>query len=241
MTRQRHKESGNVFVFILLGVILFGALIYTFTSSGQQGISSLTKKEAELAANEMLNYARIVEQTVNRLRAGGCAESQISFNNSVVSGYSNPNSPVDGSCEVFNQNGGGLTWQTPSETWLDSQYSAETEYGEWNFSHKNCVGNLGAVPCAQDTPSAVDLLIQLPLIKSEICESINKKVGGPIPLVDATAAHRYELADGDYTEPSTTTIIAAGISGKTTACFGADNAAPIPDGAPTFYHVLIIR
>lgn len=105
---QNNKEAGNVFIIILVAVVLFGALIFTFSRSGSQGVSSISKQEAKIAAQEILSYARLVEGAVDRVRRNGCSESEISFKNDVNLNYTNPNAPIDKSCHIFEPEGGKI-------------------------------------------------------------------------------------------------------------------------------------
>ena len=106
----RNTQAGNVFVFILAGIFLFGALIFTFTRGASKGTTSLSKHQARVAAQEILNYAQTLELAVSRVRRNGCSENQISFENDVVAGYINANAPVDNSCHIFKDNGGKMIW-----------------------------------------------------------------------------------------------------------------------------------
>jgi hypothetical protein len=50
---------------------------------------------------------------VDLVRGNGCTDEQISFENNIVSGYTNTNAPADYSCHIFHPDGGGLTWLSP--------------------------------------------------------------------------------------------------------------------------------
>ena len=188
---RNKSQSGNVFVFILLGVFLFGALIFTFTKSGQQGNSALTKQQTKIIAQDILNYAQNLERAVQKVRRNGCSESQINFNNSVIAGYSNTNAPVDGSCDIFGINGGNMEWQDPP--------SGASNYA--NYEILNNAGVEGIGPNSGFTDAAVDLVMVLVELDQNVCKSINENVGidleaGNIPrdsgdLVDVAFPGRY--------------------------------------------------
>ena len=133
----RTSESGNVFILILLGVFLFGALMYSFSRSANQGAGNLSKQQAKIAAQEILNYARLVEGAVDRVRRNGCSESEISFENDVVTGYTNPNAPTDKSCHIFDDEGGKVSYPANLNQWLEKSYSAELGYNEYVFNSGN--------------------------------------------------------------------------------------------------------
>ncbi|QQR69534.1 MAG: hypothetical protein IPI58_02380 [Alphaproteobacteria bacterium] len=63
---------------------------------------------AKAQASAILGYANEVKFAVDRLIAKGCTDTEISFENPIASGYTNPNAPSDKSCHVFDVNGGGV-------------------------------------------------------------------------------------------------------------------------------------
>ena len=44
--QDRRSESGNIFAIVMIGVVLFGALMYTFSRSAKQGDGNLTRSIA---------------------------------------------------------------------------------------------------------------------------------------------------------------------------------------------------
>lgn len=82
-----------------------------------------------MAATEILNYARLVEQAVDKLRRKGCSEDQLSFENDTLlnSGITyigriiNSQSPVDKSCHVFHDNGGKIEYLKVQEKYLNPE------------------------------------------------------------------------------------------------------------------------
>ena len=62
------SQSGNVFILILAGVVLFGALMFTFSRSADKGTGNLTKQQAKITAQDILSYAKIVEDAIDRVR-----------------------------------------------------------------------------------------------------------------------------------------------------------------------------
>jgi len=173
----RNSQAGNVFVIILAGVFLFGALMFTFSRSAQKGSGNLTKQQAKIAAQEILNYARAVEGAVDRVRRNGCSESEISFDNAVVSGYSNPNAPPDGSCDIYGSNGGKLTWATPPD-------NASIEDNQYYISAAHAVYGLGSSSTATfciseaDPSKCAELVIAVRKVREEICREINSLLLG---------------------------------------------------------------
>ena len=69
---SRISERGNVFIFILLGLVLFAALSFTVARGFRSDTTSqMTDRQAELLATEIITYGQQMERTVNRLRRNG--------------------------------------------------------------------------------------------------------------------------------------------------------------------------
>ncbi|MEM9470109.1 MAG: hypothetical protein AAF988_08090, partial [Pseudomonadota bacterium] len=179
---NNQTQSGNVFILILAGIILFAALGFTFTRSVNKGTGNLSKQQAKIAAQEILNYARLVENAVDRVRRNGCSESEISFENNIESGYENTSAPIDNSCHIFNDNGGKITYETPPESFSDSNYLTNTHPAGWIatgkpiFFNGTCVNGLGnncvGGGATQDM-FASELILYYFYIDEEICIALN--------------------------------------------------------------------
>lgn len=177
------NQEGNVALWIFFAIILFGVLAYNFSKGSRSTGTNLSQYQTDLIATDIIDYARSVRETVQELRINGCRDTEISFENSAVSGYTNANAPSDNSCHVFHPNGGGLRYQAPEESWLDPAQSASNFHGEWfatpsiwiagvgsDGSGSNCTGGAADGSCRE-------LLIGVPYLKSTICQSINKQLG----------------------------------------------------------------
>lgn len=170
--------SGNVLFLILIAVALFAALSYAVTQSSKGGGGNISRDKAKLIASEIVQYATQMEQTISRMKLiNKCADTQISFENSVVAGYINANAPADKRCHVFDANGGGLSYEDLPENWGDTGYSAQTHYGHPFFTSDLCIPTQGSArnPCwnsglTTDKPIA----LVVPYIQEEICAAINK-------------------------------------------------------------------
>jgi hypothetical protein len=161
-------ERGSAIVWILVMVALFAALTYAVSQGSRSGSSQLTEQQAQLAATEILDYARNIKNAVHQLQIDGCDETEVSFENPVVSGYTNPNSPTNKSCDVFNVNGGGLIYQAPGEDWLDNSFSSNSAYKKWGWGANYNIEGSGT--------TATDLRIVINFLKENICIAINDKL-----------------------------------------------------------------
>lgn len=242
----QNNQSGNVFIIILLGVFLFGALLYSFSKSANQGTGNLSKQQAKVAAQEILSYARLVEGAVDRVRRNGCSETQISFENAVVSGYSNPNAPADKSCHIFNDAGGQLAYAEIPKNYLDTSFSSyqsnlSTTWGEWLFGGRNTIPRVGTTCATQDCK---ELLASIHFIQKDICFEINKLLNIPHISGDApperTSSPPGGIATLKFTGLYTNSAngVDAGVSGANSACLKVSVSGK---NYYFFYHVLIAR
>jgi hypothetical protein len=166
------RQSGNVIMIVLIGIVLFAALTYAVTRSMNGGGDFGNNEKYSLQANQFLSFGNQVETAVKALTANGCLDTQINFENSDWSGYANSNAPSDKSCNVFDQAGGGLTYIQPSSLLLDETYSASADYKKWIFTGRFCfldVGTGGSY-CASNNS---ELAMVLNHVSINACNKIN--------------------------------------------------------------------
>ncbi len=234
MTRQNNnlKESGNVFIIILAGVALFAALAFTFTSSSKKGTGNLSKQQAKIAAQEILSYARLVEQAVDRVRRNGCSENEISFENDVITGYENTNAPPDNSCHIFEAEGGRITFEENQNIY--SQLLTNRVF----FGQGHCIKGLSRND-STCTASNSALTYLIGPLKNEICLLINdsndiQNIASVPPNQDLTGA-RFQ---GDFANTGFLTIENQ-FENKLYGC--ARDIAGGGAGLNYFYYTLLIR
>lgn len=166
------SESGNALLYVLIGIALFAALMFTFSRSGSEGTSNISKQEVKIAASDLISYSESIEKAVNRLRLNGVSESDIDFQNDIVSGYTNANC-ADGTCEIFDIAGGQQIWQTPQSKSNDGSAWAIT-----GAMRVNGVGTDGAAA------SNAELVMVAPNVNKSVCVEINNRLGITNPSGD---------------------------------------------------------
>ncbi len=235
LLNKRKRERGNAIFFVLIGVALFGALMFSFSRSGRQGGENISDKQADIAASDILSYAQKMERAVSRIRRKSISENDISFDNQFVSGYVNGGcaAPVSPRCLVFNPAGGAVNWKPPAERANNGD--------EWVFTGANRVKGLGAVGNATDA----ELLAILPNVKLPVCQKINEQLG----LTAANTAPPQENLDSSLTLfqgafPIAPKLIeekggGTALDGVLSGCFQGDTTPAA--GTYHFYHVLIQR
>ncbi len=220
--RRNSGEQGNVFMFILLGVALFGALAF-FISRGlrSENTTAMSERQAELLAVDVLDYGQKLARGVNRLRQKGVSENDIDFDNPDVTGYDHtPAQPA--THNVFTPSGGGVPWKMPAPKTNDGS--------AWAFTGASCIADMGtgATGCGSDGDPNEELIAYLPNISAAVCRSIDQKLGiGAIPSDSGGGASPVKF-QGVYTDG---TEIITGAS-RDAACFER--------GGSYFYYVVLI-
>ncbi len=227
-----NKQAGSAIVLIFVMIALFGALSFTVSKSMRGGGGKIDTEQAQLAAAEILSYARSVRSAVQELQINGCSDTEISFENSVVGGYVNPNAPTDKSCHVFDSNGGGLQYRAPDNKWQDPSKVGDTGYSEIYFVSTNIVTNLGE-------GSNDDLLLQVNWLKKSVCEEINNKIYSDKTITEDNA--------GFFRDSKAAGVFDTGSGHINLSTYSAHNAQPIACftsqtyGGYYLYQALIIR
>lgn len=232
-------ESGNVFWYIMVAIVLFAALSYAVSQSSRGSISAMTQEQARLAATEILDYASTLATATAQLRLRGYKDTALSYENSLTAGYDNASCPEDG-CRIFLPEGGGVIYRPPAPEWLDSSHSAQAGYGTWVFSGDTEVERIGTDGGAAANK---ELIAFLPYVKKALCLEINNKTGVTNPSDNPPAeadqiASYVSLFTGTYGVGESLTL-ADPNKAKTAGCFegGGSPAA----GSYHFYQVLVAR
>ena len=166
-------ESGNAFLVILIGVVLMGALMFTFTRSARQGGTDMSDREAAIAVSDVMAFAQRAQRAVDRImRRGDVSEVDLSFETALLDGYENANCTKD-KCKVFNVSGGGLTYSEPQVSWFDKTHQGDAGYGTWIFTGDNAVKGAGN-DCAD--ASCNDIVMVLPYVKENLCLKLNQEL-----------------------------------------------------------------
>ncbi|MCF8495547.1 MAG: hypothetical protein K9G62_02640 [Alphaproteobacteria bacterium] len=219
-----NPQSGNVFLFILIGVVLFAALGITVSRGLRSNTTTeMSNREALLAAADILDYAQRLSRAVERLRRKNVSENDISFDNPAVPGYAHTPAQPDAH-QVFLVAGGAMGWQAPAPRVNDGS--------PWFFTGSTCIAGVGtgAAGCSTDSISNEELLAILFNLKQNVCEKINDKLGIsgiPTDSGDGFSSAQFTGAFEDDT------IVNPG-SVYESACISQG-------GNYYFYHVLIAR
>lgn len=236
--RRRYHESGNVFAIVMVGVVLFGALMYSFSRGAKQGDGNLTRKRVEVIASDILAYSQRLERGVARVMTRSCSENFISFETAAIADYpANADAPTDFSCHVFHPAGGGMSPLQEASfgiTGLDirpSGGSALSGIGTHN---------------AGDPAGHQDIVVWFSGLSVELCQELNRRMNftGAIPTIPDSQAWEFgqELIPDEHF--GGTNIDLGGLTGSNGGCVhrnGApSNAFHLAEGY-SFYYVLYPR
>jgi len=249
-----NTQKGNALWFILIAIGLLGLLTVMLSRGGSSTNETGDYEQNVIAANEILSYAKNMENAVQGLLARGCSENELSFwhdsddngTEDASDDYYNPNSPTDHSCHIFDVAGAGLSWNTPNERWLDSSKNSKTFYREYSF-HTNCVNGVGRTLNDCNNPSSAkieaDLIIALPYIQKDICSALNKAVNdnSDIPIDPFNYIHTPSVFKGSFVQNSTAVNFTP-LKNPNSGCLTGDGGGIfVASNEYGFYHVLHAR
>lgn len=234
ITHKNHQD-GNAFFMILMAVVLFAALAFTFSKGVQQGGENISERQAELAATDIVTYAQHMERAVQALIARGISETDLDFDNNSVTGYANiacPASPDPSRCAegaVFKTTGAKLDWQNPP---------ANVNNNAPYFIGTNQVGHSTETA----DPKARDLTLILP-VKARVCDALNAMIGQHATWTSASALNSTTKFTGDFTVPASTGINWSGTdtAPRTSGCFCIGSSPCLTTDEHYFYHILYER
>lgn len=244
-------ERGNVLFYILIAVALLAALIFAVAQSGRGNIQQVSEEKARLFATEIIQNTGTMANGVAQLRLRGVRDTEIDFDNPVVS-YPNANC-VDNTCKLFHPGGAGLTYSTPDMQWLDETAAAATSFGtvggligQWYFPYNTCVWQVGTGGdnCHADTGDVTELMVWLPWVRREVCIQINELLGIPNPSDEPPAIGGTMI---NTTAPKFAGTYPTGVHVHvqmptvTAACVYHSSAPAAPGLGYFYYKVLIVR
>lgn len=231
----KDPDSGNILWFILIAVVLLGAVTILLSRSGSTVDQSGDVEQARIKAGQIMRYAASIETAIGNMRLRGISESDISFeNDETATDYANANC-ASGDCKIFDVEGGGLSYRAPPE--------GSNDGSEWIFTGANNVGSAAGPVGTTAARTGNDLVMLLPEAKAALCEQINRDLNvgtpGTVPedaggiattAFTGTYANSLTIIDGD---PSPFEL-----DNETAGCFTDTNASP---SVTYFYYVLLPR
>lgn len=166
---SRRAESGNVLYYILIAIVLLGALTLAVANGGRGSFTTLTADKQRLLATEMIDYAHVMAEGATQLKLRGIAPASLSFaSDQLDAGYGAPGTTPE--AELFNPAGGAINYQSPPAE------AMVTSGQDWVFTGSNAVQDVGST-CSDSSCS--DLVMIAGPLRPEICLKINELLGVP--------------------------------------------------------------
>ena len=201
------NEKGNVLLLILVAIILFAALSYAITRTGNVGQDGGIE-QLRIDTSQFLQYGTALSQAIKRLKTiNGCMDDQINFDNSIspAGRYANPKAPIDGKCNVFTSQGAGVQIQT-----LNKKYKPTTGgslYGRYIYSTGSSAGH--ALPLLGSDAQDIYLAIYFRSDKDNLskflslCKEVNRINEIPVepsnfeglPAINASTVNQFFKGD----------------------------------------------
>lgn len=185
MKPETRSESGNAFLYVLIAVILFGALMFTLsrTSDQDDGVGELAEGQTNIAVNEILAFAASVQNTLTQMQASSVQTDQIDFTMPSKSTFNDPPTLY----KLFHPDGGGLTLKALPKAAIDDNGTG-VDPGYY-------VGRYSSVEWTPTTTN--DILLTAYELKQNVCAAINLKLVGDatIPVVGGGTAENLFVPD----------------------------------------------
>lgn len=167
-------QKGNALFLILIAVALFAAVTYAITQTGRGGSSSAGKEQASIDGTRIIDYAGELQAAVTRLTINGCKESQLNFKSSQfnLGNYDNTVTTLtDGSCDIFNPAGGGVSFQKPPASVQALGIS------DYIITGSIAISGLGTGTTGPTVQASETELMFISLVPKDVCVSMNNHLG----------------------------------------------------------------
>lgn len=230
---MHNPRSGNVVVFVLIAVMLFAALAYTFMRGSREGTGNLTTQQAKIAAQEVMSFGTELERTVNKLRQRGCSETQFDFyntnwmfvNTTLIFPLNHNASAVAG-CSVFGADGNMTANVFPIPYFEFTTLAGNNSQFGHSRVFRISIPGVGVA-------SSEEMAYSLGRLKQSICLEINKQLGiTALPTYTTVNAVNYAGAFGTSSQMTFT----SNPPGTLEFCGRSDTS-----GTFNFWRVLIAR
>lgn len=194
--REQISTSGNILFYVLIAIVLFGALSFTLSRQSRNSSSDvLDEAKIELYSTQIITYSRQVQSVVDQMIISGSDIDDLNF---VQPGESGFNSGVH-IHKVYHPEGGGLLPTTlPNE--VIAQVDTNPVAGWY-------LGRFNNVEWTDSTND--DVILTAYQIERSICESINKKITGSTAIPALSGEMNDHLLDTATNNDFTASVCAA--------------------------------
>lgn len=164
ITRHASRENGNVLVYILIAVILFGALSFAISrQTNTAGTAELDVAKLEFYASDVIGYSAQANSVIDQMMITGSSIDDYDFTKPGDSDFNIP--PHEH--KVFHPQGGGLDIKSLTEA---IKVDKEPEDAGWYMTSSTNV--------EWSESAATDVILSAYQISKPLCELLNKKITG---------------------------------------------------------------
>ena len=170
-TATRHREAGNIVIYILGAIALVGLLIVMVRGSVSPG-SAIDAETIMLRASQIQQYGTELERAVTFILRNGHSETDIRFAHPNTSSAYGVITDTP-SRQIFDREGGGAEFRTPPNGINDGT--------GWQFYAHTHIKDMGT-----DTAASMrsELVAVLPNVTEAFCNRINDIKGQDLTLTD---------------------------------------------------------
>ena len=219
--KNARKENGNVLVYILIAVVLFGALSFAISrQTNTAGTAELDAAKLEFYASELIGYSGAAQSVIDQMMAMGSTIDDYDFARQGESDFNiHPHAH-----KVFHPQGGGLDIKSLPE---DVTVERETDAPGWYMT--------SSINVEWSDSGATDVILTAYQINKPLCELFNEKITGSktIPAVSGQMKD-YFISTGANND--LTIGACAGCEGYSALCVSNSNQDSF-----SFYSVLRAR
>lgn len=159
MERTPNRQNGSILLYILLGIVLLGALTIALRNTGG-GQENIDKEDMILKATQIQKYGGELATAVNSLVSNGISEADIRFAHpDAATEYGNITTTP--TLQVFAPTGGKAPYKTPPDGVNDGSL--------WEFFATTDIPQVGS--------DKAELVAVLPNVTEGFCVTINQQLG----------------------------------------------------------------
>lgn len=204
------SQSGNIVIYILIAIALFGILTAVLTRLNEQsGNLSISEEQQALYANNLTAFSASAQNIIDQMVVSGSSLSDINFINPASAGFDT----APHYHKLYHPAGGGLNMPASAPALFTG--TAAMPPAGWYIGRFNNV---------EWTPSsAPDIIVTAYQIDKAVCEAVNRRITGntDIPALAGTGDIRTYLIDTDYHGEGNaplTALICAGCENMPSLC-----------------------
>lgn len=160
MKSQPASQCGSILVYILLGIVLLGALTVALRNTNGGGSNDIDTENMIIKAGQVQRDASALATAVNDLLANGVSEADIRFaHDDAPTEYGNiTDNPTN---QVFGKEGAKAVYKKPPEGVNDGS--------PWEFFGSSRIVQIGS--------DRAELIAVLPNVTESFCKAIDKQLG----------------------------------------------------------------